>query len=180
MSAPISSLDRRTLIVGIASFTVLLLIAGGGYRSFTSPSPAIPKTPPDEMRRVHCGTRFSVARPNAWFIQSWQKDGKDFQGMSCSVSLMSENRRALWSILISEEPPNVPTTAIEAKFKDRDAFMVSRRQSAVWLDHPGRYECEIYCEYGEGVWVVIYYHIDDDLAEVPEVMWKYFETFQLH
>ncbi|TWU13448.1 hypothetical protein CA54_22830 [Symmachiella macrocystis] len=58
--------------------------------------------------------------------------------------------------------------------------MVSKRQSAVWLDHPGRYECEIYCEYGEGVWVAIYYHIDDDLAEVPEVMWKYFETFQLH
>lgn len=166
------------VLIGIAiAATPLCFLLWAAFRSHPrTTASAIPEEQPSEAYRVFHPSDFSIVRPLYWESRlAWDINNTNVGGIELLSPVGQKPDARLVIAKLAEEPKlRGPIRAIQ--FQGQPARMTVERRAAEMMEHPGQLTVEIAFQ-RDGSWWLLRYFLFREQEMVPDMMWKYFETF---
>jgi hypothetical protein len=161
------------VLFGAVGFFVLKSVRSSQPRI---PDAAIPQELPREEYRVFHPGGFSIVRPAYWDSKVGWSDGGAWVGGIELVSPYWEKPTSMVMIAGLRSRPRLRGQVRSIQFQGHPAQMTVERRPDEWGEHPGQLTVELAFERDSSWWLLRYYLFREQ-QDVPDVMWKYFETF---
>ncbi len=136
---------------------------------------AIPDERPSEEYRIFHPDGFSIVRPKSW-ESSLGWGGIDTVERIELVSPPGQKPNGFLTIAKLAEKPSLQGPVREIQFQGRPAQMTLVRRPVEWWEHTGQLTVMFAFERDDSWWLLRYYLFRQQ-ESVPDIMWKYFETF---